>query len=82
MFLPLCGFGAKPAALCAAGIAVRAAIAAEQRDNRGVSDPHFAAPFFAPHPVPRGSLTSQMLITVVRAEPPSSVNIATCVATS
>ena len=49
--------GLTPAAFCAAGFGIRATVAAERRDNRGVSDPHWAAPFFAPGPARRGSLT-------------------------
>ena len=44
----------RPAALCAAGVAVDAVIAAEQSGEWGVSDPHLAAPFFAPRPARRG----------------------------
>lgn len=42
-----------PAALCAAGVAVGAAVA-EQSGQQGVSDPYLAAPFFAPRPARRG----------------------------
>jgi hypothetical protein len=51
----------------------RAAVAARQRDNRGVSDPDFAAPFFAPRPVRRGSLTPRMHVAVVRRNRAPSV---------
>jgi hypothetical protein len=33
-----------------------------------VSDPHFAAPLFAPCPVRRGSLTPHLRVSVVRAD--------------
>ena len=60
--------GLTPAALCAAGIGLRAAVAVEQRDNRGVSDPHLAAPFFAPRPARSGSLTPHVHVTIVRRD--------------
>jgi len=55
------------AAICAARAAVRVAVAAEQTDNPGVSDPHFAAPFFAQGAAPRGSLTPHLRVAVVRS---------------
>jgi hypothetical protein len=33
----------------------------------GVSDPHFAAPFFALRPVRRGSLTPHLRVSIVRS---------------
>jgi hypothetical protein len=57
MFSPVCGFGADAGGALCAGIALRATVAVERQGKRGVSDPHLAAPFFAPHPAPRGSLT-------------------------
>jgi hypothetical protein len=42
------------AALCAARVPGGAAVATTQEGKWGESDPHFAAPFFAPSPVPRG----------------------------
>jgi hypothetical protein len=55
-----------PAALCAAGLESGAAVAAEQSGEWGVSDPHFAAPFFAPRPALRGSLTPHVHVAFVR----------------
>ena len=54
MVLPVNGLGLAPAALCAAGTRVSAAVAAEQSHNLGVSDPVFAAPDFAPGAAPDG----------------------------
>jgi hypothetical protein len=60
--------GLAPAALYAAGFAVRAAAAADQGHGRGVSDPHLAASIFAPPPARRGSLTPHMHVTIVRRD--------------
>ena len=70
--------GLTPAALCAAGVAVRAAVAAEQSGSWGVSDPHLAAPFFAPRPARRGSLTPHMHVTIVRREQRDAGDTAEC----
>ena len=42
------------AALYAARVLVRANVSVTVADKRGVSDPHLAAPFFAPRPARRG----------------------------
>jgi len=47
---------------------VGAAVAAEQSDQWGVSDPHLAAPFFAPRLALRGSLTPHMHVTIIRRD--------------
>jgi hypothetical protein len=68
MFLPVCDFGARPGgALCRRYRSPRA-VAAEQSDSGGVSDPHLAALFFAPRPARRGSLTPHMHVTIVRRD--------------
>jgi hypothetical protein len=41
----------------------------------GVSDPHSAAPFFAPRPVRRGSLTPRLHVAVVRRNCAPSVTL-------
>jgi hypothetical protein len=66
MFFAVCDFVAVRAALCAARVAVSAAVSSSGGCIWGVSDPHFAAPFFAPRLLRRGSLTPQMLVIVVR----------------
>lgn len=68
--------GLTPAAICAAGIAVRVAVAAEQSDSRG--DPDLAAPFFAPRPALRGSLTPHMQVTIFRRDGAMPVTPAEC----
>lgn len=54
------------AAFYAARVSVAAGVDAGVGDNEGVSDPHLAAPFFAPRPARWGSLTPHMHVTVVR----------------
>jgi hypothetical protein len=39
----------------------------------GVSDPHLAAPFFAPRPALKGSLTPHMKVTIIRRDGAMSV---------
>jgi hypothetical protein len=39
-----------------------------------VSDPHFAAPFFAPSPAQRGSLTPHLRVSFVRSNCMQSVS--------
>ena len=67
-----------PAAFCGAGFAVRAAVAAEQGAQWGVSDPHLAAPFFAPRAARRGSLTPHMQVTIIRRDSAMPVTTAEC----
>lgn len=40
----------------------------EQGAEWGVSDPHLAAPFFAPRAARRGSLTPHMQVTIIRRD--------------
>ena len=47
---------------------VGAAVAVEQSGEWGVSDPHLAAPFFAPRPARRGSLTPDVHVTFIRRD--------------
>jgi hypothetical protein len=54
--------GLAPAALYAAGFAVRAAAAADQGHGRGVSDPQLGCPHLRPTPGPQGSLTPHMYV--------------------
>ena len=66
--------GCHRAALFAARVLVRAAVDVPVCDKRGVSDPHLAAPFFAPGPAPRGSLTPHLHVPVVRRHNASSLS--------
>jgi hypothetical protein len=77
MFFAVCDFAALyRAALCAAGIGVRAAVAAEQRDNRGVTPT--SLPPSSPQALSRGgrsrpTCVSQLsartaLVAVIRRE--------------
>jgi hypothetical protein len=78
MFLPVCELGGhNPAAFCAAGVAVRGCRSRGER-QWGVSDPHLAAPFFAPRPALRGSLTPHMHVTIVRRDGAMPVTPAEC----
>ena len=61
------------AASCAARVLVRAAVDVTVGDKRGVSDPHLAAPFFAPGPTLWGSLTPHLRVSLVRLQRPSSL---------
>lgn len=65
--------GCHRAALFAARVLVRAAVDVTAGDKRGVSDPHLAAPFFAPGPTLRGSLTPHLRVSLVRLRRPSSL---------
>ena len=47
----------QPAALCAAGLESAPLLQPRRRGQWGVSDPHLAAPFFAPRLALKGSLT-------------------------
>jgi predicted nuclease of predicted toxin-antitoxin system len=64
---------------------VGAAVAAERGVKWGVSDPHLAAPFFAPRPALRGSLTPHMDVTTIRrdgampATPPNAAPVSSAV---
>jgi hypothetical protein len=69
--------GLTPAALCAAGIALRATVAVERQGKRGVSDPRLAAPFFARRPARRGSLTPHMHVTIIRRDSATPVTLST-----
>jgi hypothetical protein len=60
------------AALCAARVGVHTAVGVAIGDKRGVSDPHFAAPFFARSPAQRGSLTPHLRVSFVRSPPSRS----------
>lgn len=64
------------AASCAARVLVRAAVDVTVGDKRGVSDPHLAAPFFAPGPTLTGSLTPHLHVSVVRRNNASSLSYA------
>jgi hypothetical protein len=66
------------AALCAAGVAIRGAVAAEQSGDLGVSDPTFAAPEFAPGAALTGVAHAQMHVAAVRQNHASSVNGGEC----
>jgi hypothetical protein len=70
--------GLTPAAFYAADVADRAAVAAERSGQWGVSDPHVAAPFFAPRPALRGSLTPHMHVTIIRRVGAMPVTTAEC----
>lgn len=68
IFLRVCGFPfAAGGALCRR-CRVGAAVAAEQSGQWGVSDPDLAAPFFAPRPARKGSLTPHMHVTIIRRD--------------
>jgi hypothetical protein len=71
-----------PAALYAAGIEVPPAVAVAQTDTRGVSDPHLAAPFFAPRPARRGSLTPNMQVMIIRRDSANVGDTVECAALS
>ena len=43
-----------------------------------MSDPHLAAPFFAPRPALRGSLTPHMRVTIIRRDGAMPVTTAEC----
>ena len=74
MFLPVCKLGQHYRRRSVPpGVAVGAAVAAEQSGQWGVSDPHLAAPFFAPRPARRGSLTPHMHVTIIRRDGATSV---------
>ena len=64
------------AALYAARVVAGAGISVTVGDERGVSDPHLAAPFFAPGPVLRGSLTPHLRVSFVRLHSASSLSCA------
>jgi hypothetical protein len=67
------------AALYAARVLVGAGVSVTASDERGVSDPHLAAPFFAPWSGWRGSLTPNTVVTFVRTNlacPSSAVECA------
>ena len=88
MFLPVCNFGARPGgALCRRYRSPRRCRSRAGR-QRGVSDPHLAAPFFAPRPALRGSLTSHMHVTIIRRDgampvaPPNAAPVSSAVRTS
>ena len=49
-----------------ARVAVGVTLSSSDGGIGGVSDPHLAAPFFAPRAARRGSLTPQMRLNVVR----------------
>ena len=76
--------GAAGAALCRRS-RVGAAVAAEQSGQWGVSDPHWAAPFFAPRPARKGSLTPHMHVAVIRRDgampvtPPNAARVSSAV---
>ena len=61
------------AALCAARVAVSAAVSSSERDIWGVSDPLCHPPIAVPGLDPWGSLTPQMHVAVVRQNRASSV---------
>ena len=69
--------GLAPAALCAAGVRVRAAVAAEQRDSRGVSDLHFAAPA-SPRARPRGGRSRPRRVSLSSGERRAARDIGEC----
>ena len=50
----------------------------EQGAEWGVSDPHLAAPFFAPRAARRGSLTPHMQVTIIRRDSAMPVTTAEC----
>jgi hypothetical protein len=75
MFLPVSGLGSDAGGVLCRRSRVGAAVAAEQRDNRGVRDPHLAAPLFAPRPARRGSLTPHMQVTIIRRDSAISVTL-------
>jgi hypothetical protein len=53
-FWPVCSFPSAAGGVLCRRSRVGAAVAAEQSGQWGVSDPHLAAPFFAPRPALRG----------------------------
>ena len=73
IFLPICSFPSAAGGARCRRPTLGAAVAAEQSGQWGVSDPHLAAPFFAPRLARRGSLTPHMHVTFVRRNraPPS-----------
>lgn len=68
MFMPVGGFAAAAGGALCRRCPVGTDVAAERSDSRGVSDPHSAAPFFAPRPPLRGSLTPHMHVTIIRRD--------------
>jgi hypothetical protein len=68
MSLPVYYFAERRwAALYAARVQTRAVVAVVQGGKWGVSDPHFADPFFAPRRVRRGSLTPHLHASFVQS---------------
>ncbi len=63
------------AALYAARVIAPVGVSVTIADQRGVSDPHLAAPFFAPPRARRGSLTPHLRVSLVRSNCMQSMSV-------